>query len=101
MPPAQQALYESHTAQGGAILEKSGSSDQAVLAIVNGHHNLIAQVGQTGATLAAHQESIRLVGVIDQYDELVTVQWIHAESPNQIRHTLRKLFISSVSLVEL
>jgi Domain of unknown function (DUF3391)/HD domain len=74
MPPAQQALYESHTTQGGAILEKSGSSDQAVLAIVNGHHNLIAQVGQTGATLAAHQESIRLVGVIDQYDELVTGQ---------------------------
>ena len=74
MPPAQQALYESHTTQGGAILEKSGSSDQAVLAIVNGHHNLIAQVGQTGATSAAHQESTRLVGIIDQYDELVTGQ---------------------------
>jgi hypothetical protein len=74
MPPARQALYESHTTQGGAILEKSGSSDQAVLAIVNGHHNLIAQVGQTGATSAVHQESIRLVGIIDQYDELVTGQ---------------------------
>jgi hypothetical protein len=74
MPPAQQALYESHTTQGGAILEKSGSSDQAVLAIVNGHHNLTPQVGQPGAMSAAHQESIRLVGIIDQYDELVTGQ---------------------------
>jgi len=34
MSLAQQALYESHTTQGGAILEKSGSSDQDVLAIV-------------------------------------------------------------------
>jgi HD domain len=74
MPPAQQALYESHTTQGCAILEKSGSSDQAVLAIVNGHHNLTPQLGQTGLTSAAHQESIRLVGIIDQYDELVTGQ---------------------------
>jgi hypothetical protein len=74
MPPAQQALYETHTTQGGAILEKSGSSDQAVLAIVNGHHSLTAQIGQAGALSAAHQESIRLVGIIDQYDELVTGQ---------------------------
>jgi hypothetical protein len=74
MPPAQQALYESHTTQGGAILEKSGSSDQAVLAIVKGHHNLTMQIGQTGETSAAHQESTRLVGIIDQYDELVTGQ---------------------------
>ena len=74
MPPAQQALYESHTTQGGAILEKSGSSDQAVLAIVKGHHNLAAQIEQTGEISAAHQESARLIGIIDQYDELVTGQ---------------------------
>ncbi len=74
MPPAQQALYESHTTQGGTILEKSGSSDQAVLAIVKGHHNLAAQIEQTGEISAAHQESTRLIGIIDQYDELVTGQ---------------------------
>jgi hypothetical protein len=72
MPSAQQALYESHTTQGGTILEKSGSFDQAVLAIVKGHHNLTTQIGQTGETSAAHHESTRLVGIIDQYDELVT-----------------------------
>lgn len=73
MPPAQQALYESHTAQGGTILEKSGSSDQAVLAIVKGHH-LTTRIEQTGETPAAHHEFTRLVGIIDQYDELVTGQ---------------------------
>ncbi|HEY6288787.1 MAG TPA: HD domain-containing phosphohydrolase, partial [Nitrospiraceae bacterium] len=74
MPPAQQALYESHTTQGGTILEKSGSYDQAVLAIVKGHHHLTTQNGQTGEMSAAHHESTRLVGIIDQYDELVTGQ---------------------------
>ena len=74
MSPAQQALYDSHTTQGCTILEKSGSSDLAVLAIVKGHHNLTTQIGQTGETSAAHHESTRLVGIVDQYDELVTGQ---------------------------
>jgi HD-GYP domain-containing protein (c-di-GMP phosphodiesterase class II) len=74
MSPAQQALYESHTTQGGTILEKSGSCDQAVLAIVRGHHHLTMQTEQTGEIPAAHQESARLIGIIDQYDELVTGQ---------------------------
>ena len=74
MSPAQQALYESHTTQGGTILEKSGSCDQAVLAIVRGHHHLTMQTEQTGETSAAHHEATRLIGIIDQYDELVTGQ---------------------------
>ena len=74
MPPAQQALYESPTTQGGTILEKSGSSDQVVLAIVKDHHNLAAQTEQTGRMSAVRHESARLVGIIDQYDELVTGQ---------------------------
>jgi hypothetical protein len=74
MSPAQQALYDSHTTLGGTILEKSGSSDLAVLAIVKDHHNLTTQIGQTGETSAAHHESTRLVGIIEQYDELVTGQ---------------------------
>ena len=74
MSPVQQALYESHAIQGGTILEKSGSCDQAVLAIVRGHHNLTMQTEQTGETSAAHHESARLIGIIDQYDELVTGQ---------------------------
>lgn len=73
MSPAQQALYESHTTLGGTILEQSGSSDQAILAIVKGHH-LTAQIGETGETAAVHRTSGRLVGIIDQYDELVTGQ---------------------------
>jgi cyclic di-GMP phosphodiesterase len=74
MPPAQQALYDSHTIQGGMILEKSGSFDQTVLAIVKGHHNPAKQNGETRERSDVYQESINLVGVIDQYDELVTGQ---------------------------
>jgi HD-GYP domain-containing protein (c-di-GMP phosphodiesterase class II) len=74
MSPVQQALYESHTIQGGTILEKSGSCDQAVLAIVRGHHHLTMHTEQTGEIPAAHQESARLIGIIDQYDDLVTGQ---------------------------
>jgi len=73
MPPAQQALYESHAAQGSTILEKSGSSDQAALAIVKGHH-LPTQIEQTGESPGGSQESVKLLGIIDQYDELVTGQ---------------------------
>ncbi len=74
MSPAQQALYESHTIQGSTILEKSGSPDRAVLAIVKGHHSLTAQIGQTEEASAAHLDATRLIGIIDQYDELVTGQ---------------------------
>ena len=73
MPPAQQALYESHAAQGSTILEKSGSSDQAVLAIVKGHH-LATQIEQTGERPGGSLDSVKMVGIIDQYDELVTGQ---------------------------
>lgn len=64
MSPAQKALYDSHTTQGGAMLEQSGSFGQAVLAIVKGHHHL---------TSTDHAFA-RLVGIVDQYDELVTGQ---------------------------
>ena len=74
MSLAQQALYESHTIHGVTILEKSGSTDQAVLAIVKGHHRLTAPIEQTGEMSAAHHDATRLIGMIDQYDELVTGQ---------------------------
>jgi len=40
---------------------------------VKGHH-LATQIEQTGERPGVHQESINLVGVIDQYDDLVTGQ---------------------------
>jgi HD-GYP domain-containing protein (c-di-GMP phosphodiesterase class II) len=72
MSPAQKALYDSHPTQGGAILEQSGSFGQAVLAIVKGHHNLTVQTGEKEGLSAADHAFARLVGIIDQYDELVT-----------------------------
>jgi len=74
MSPAQKALYDSHTTQGGVILEQSGSFSQAVLAIVKGHHNLTLQIGEREGLSATHHAFARLVGIIDQYDELVTGQ---------------------------
>jgi len=73
MSPSQQALYDSHPTQGHLILEKSGSSDQAVLTIVKDHH-LTVQIGKIGETPQEHHAPARLVGIIDRYDELVTGQ---------------------------
>ena len=74
MQPAQQALYDSHPSQGSTILEKSGSIDQAILAIVKGHHNLAKQTGKAGGRSGVDQGSTNVIGIIDQYDELVTGQ---------------------------
>jgi HD-GYP domain-containing protein (c-di-GMP phosphodiesterase class II) len=72
MSPAQKALYDSHTTQGGALLEQGGSFGQAVLAIVKGHHNLIGQTGEKEGVAARGHAFARVVGIIDQYDELIT-----------------------------
>ena len=74
MQPAQQALYDSHPIQGSTILEKSGSIDQAILAIVKDHHNLTKQTGKAGGRSGVDQGSTNVIGIIDQYDELVTGQ---------------------------
>jgi hypothetical protein len=57
MSLAQQTLYESHTIHGVTILEKSGSTDQAVLAIVKGHQSLTAPIEQTGETSFRYHRS--------------------------------------------
>jgi HD-GYP domain-containing protein (c-di-GMP phosphodiesterase class II) len=67
--PAQQALYDSHPHQGIATLEKSGVQDPIILAVVRGHHDL---AGATGLSNELMQEHTRLVGIVDQYDELIT-----------------------------
>lgn len=69
--PAQQALYDSHPHQGIATLEKSGVVDPAILAVVRGHHDL---QGAAGISSDAIQGHTRLVGIVDQYDELLTGQ---------------------------
>jgi len=74
MSPAQKALYDSHTTQGSAILEQGGSFGQAVLAIVKGHHHLTLGAGEREVLPATDHPFARLVGIVDQYDELVTGQ---------------------------
>ncbi len=74
MSPAQQALYDSHPAQGLLVLEKSGVRDAEVLSIVKHHHAAqtlpIGAVGQSNID----QAHAALVGIVDQYDELLTGQ---------------------------
>ncbi|THJ20227.1 MAG: DUF3391 domain-containing protein [Nitrospira sp. CG24D] len=74
MSPAQQALYDSHPAQGLMVLEKSGVCDVEVLSIVKHHHAAqsipIGAVGQSNKD----QAYAALVGIVDQYDELLTGQ---------------------------
>lgn len=72
LAPAQKALYDSHTTQGGALLEQGGSFGQAVLAIVKGHHNLTVEAGEREGLSTTDHAFTRVVGIIDQYDELIT-----------------------------
>ncbi|TKB81373.1 MAG: DUF3391 domain-containing protein [Nitrospira sp.] len=74
MPPAQQALYDSHPAQGVVVLEKSGVRDVEVLSIVKHHH--AAQSIPVGAVGQSNKDQAyaALVGIVDQYDELLTGQ---------------------------
>ncbi len=74
MPPAQQALYLTHSALGVAALEKSGATDPVVLGIVRGHHDLVPQSDASGVAAAPSSELAKLVGIVDLYDELVTGQ---------------------------
>lgn len=71
LPPAQQALYDSHPAQALAVLEKSGVQDPVVMAIVKSHHLLSDEA--SAPTEQAHTLSA-LVGIVDQYDELLIGQ---------------------------
>jgi HD-GYP domain-containing protein (c-di-GMP phosphodiesterase class II) len=74
LSPAQKALYDSHMTQGSALLSQSGSFAQAVYAIVKGHHNLTLETREKEGQSATDHTFARLVGIIDQYDELVTGQ---------------------------
>ena len=74
MPPAQQALYRTHSALGVAAMEKCGATDPAVLGIVQWHHDLVPQSDASGAAAVPSSELARLVGLVDEYDELVTGQ---------------------------
>lgn len=74
LPAAQRALFDSHPAQGIAMLEKSGVQDADVLTMVKHHHTVpvdpagSADEGKPGPAHSA------LVAIVDQYDELMTGQ---------------------------
>ena len=74
MSPAHQALYDSHASQGVGTLERSGVDDQAVLSGIRNHHDLVRVASAAGQIHGIVHELTRVVGVVDQYDELLTGQ---------------------------
>lgn len=102
MPAEQQALYLTHPAQGAAIMEKSGSTDPAVLAIVREHHNLASPTDVSESAAASPNEWAGLVGIVDQYDELVTGQTgLPPMSTNQALTQLYQRFRSHPGLLQM
>lgn len=69
---AQRKLYDSHPAQGLAVLDKSGMSDIIVRTIVEHHHQPCGAAVQNGTDTSA--KACRLAAIADQYDEFVTGQ---------------------------
>lgn len=73
MTPAQQALYHTHTEEGRRILQKSGLTAPDLLSIVS-HHHQFEQPTEPTAGSAADTDPLKLISVIDQYDELLSGQ---------------------------
>lgn len=74
MTPAQQALYDSHPAQGIVMLEKSGVHDADVLTIVRSHHAVPVDSSDVSGKTGNGIGFSALVTIVDQYDELITGQ---------------------------
>lgn len=73
MAPAQQALYRTHSDLGVGLLQTSGATEPDVVSIVKGHHQF-DNAPQASSTTAGGTDLVKLVSVIDQYDELITGQ---------------------------
>lgn len=74
MTAAQTALYDSHPTQGVVILEKSGITDEVILSMLRSHHDVIEASGAPPVLPAGREVPHRIVGVADQYDELLNGQ---------------------------
>lgn len=72
--PAQQTLYDSHPIQGVGVIENSGPVDPMVLDIVKGHHQVEPPSTPAQSSEQAAADPVRLVMIVDQFDELVTGQ---------------------------
>ena len=74
MTAAQTALFDSHPNQGIVILEKSGISDQVIVSVLRHHHDVIDVSVSSDALPAGSPLPSRIVGIVDQYDELMNGQ---------------------------
>ncbi|MCA1957212.1 MAG: DUF3391 domain-containing protein [Nitrospira sp.] len=73
MTPAQQALYQTHTQEGRRILQKSGLTAPDLLSMIS-HHHQFEKPAEPTAGSASDTDPVKLISVIDQYDELLSGQ---------------------------
>lgn len=92
MASAQQTLYQTHTDEGVGILQKSGAAEPEVVSIVKGHHRF-DQTTPDVSNAGTGTDLVKLVSVIDQYDELTTGQTgLTPMSSNQVLTQLYQHF---------
>jgi len=87
---AQKTLYDSHPAQGFLMLEKSGEHDADVLAIIRQHHTALACPVDSEGQQGKEMTYSALVGIVDQYDELLTGQT--GEPPMSSNQAMTQLY---------
>lgn len=90
MPPAQQALYRTHPDLGVGVLQKSGATGPDVVSIVKGHHPFDNGPQASSDETEGSPDLVKLVSVIDQYDELITGQT--GLPPMSSNHALTQLY---------
>ncbi|MCP9446124.1 MAG: DUF3391 domain-containing protein [Nitrospira sp.] len=73
MTPAQQTLYQTHTEEGRRILQKSGLTAPDLLAMISYHHQFEKPAEPTAGS-ASDTAPLKVISVIDQYDELLSGQ---------------------------
>ncbi|MCP9439949.1 MAG: DUF3391 domain-containing protein [Nitrospira sp.] len=83
LSPAQHTLYETHPEEGNRIMQKNGLEEPDLRSIITDHHRCEPATDQA-ADPPSGTDLVKLVGVIDQYDELLTGQTgLPPLSPNQ------------------
>lgn len=73
MTSAQQSIYLTHTAEGRRILQKSGLTAPDLLSMISYHHQL-EHPTEIAANSMSNTDVIKLISVVDQYDELLSGQ---------------------------
>lgn len=73
LSPTQLTLYETHPEEGNRIVQKNGLAEPDLRSIITDHHRCEPPADQAEDPPSS-TDLVKLVGVIDRYDELLTGQ---------------------------